>query len=260
MIRGLYTSALGMSNNEKRMEVIANNLANINTNGYKKDTAVSTTFSEVMTEVINGSEDNNQSSQKNIGKLSLGTEIDDVIISFKQGSLLKTDNPLDLAITNSDLSFFCVDVINPKSKQAQEMYTRDGGFTVNSLGQLTTKDGSIVKGEKGPIILKGGSISVNVDGTIIQDGITVDKLLIKEFVNADNLKKYGENLIIDAGNSQTNPFSGQIVQGSLENSNVNSISEMVDMISVMRSYEANQKVLQAHDNTLQKAANEVGRL
>lgn len=255
MIRGLYTSALGMGNRERRMDVISNNLANINTNGFKKDNAVTTSFSEVMTEIINSDQRDDQS---NIGKLSLGVGIDDVVTSFTQGSFIKTENPLDVALANSELAFFCVDV--PSSNNTQEMYTRDGAFTINSNGQLVTKDGYIVKGENGPITIKGNKVTINTDGSIIEDGKVVDKLLVKEFSDSKLLKKHGSNLIFDSGSSQTKPFSGQVIQGSLETSNVNSITEMVDMINVMRSYEANQKVLKAHDETLQRAVNEVGKL
>lgn len=259
MIRGLYTSTMGLQDNEKRLEIISNNLANVNTNGFKKDKPATSSFSDVMTQIIGGEQEESGSSKKNIGKLALGVGINEVVTDYKQGSLVKTDNPLDFAITNSNLSFFCIDVANG-SGQTQEMYTRDGAFTINSLGQLVTKDGNIVKGENGSITLKGTNINVNSDGTIVEDGQVVDKLLIKEFADSKGLKKQGNNLIADTANSQTEESNGQIVQGSTETSNVNSINEMVDMINVMRAYESNQKVLQAHDQTLQKAVNEVGKL
>lgn len=253
MIRGLYTSNLGMINNQAKLETISNNLANINTNGYKKDLLVSKSFSEVMTDVISNDTKNK------IGKMSLGIGADEVVTDFSQGSVISTDNPLDLAFTDSELSFFCVDVPEGNG-QTQEMYTRDGGFTVNNLGQLVTKDGNIIKGENGDILLKGGSIVINQDGSVLEDGQFVDKLLIKEFENSKDLKKYGNNLITANENAGVNEFTGKIIQGSIETSNINSITEMVDMINVMRTYEANQKVLRAHDETLEKAVSEVGRL
>lgn len=258
MIRGLYTSAQSMNNDERRMEVISNNLANINTNGFKRDTPATGSFEEVMTQIINSGKEDDEDDQNDIGKLTLGVGVNDVVTSFKQGNLIKTDGPLDVAIMNSELSFFSIDV--PGENGTSEMYTRDGSFTINSVGQLTTKDGYIVKGENGPIALNGSKVSINSDGSIVQDGVIVDKLLIKEFSDSKLLKKHGNNLIYDSGDTEVKPFSGQIVQSSLEASNVNSISEMVDMINVMRSYEANQKVLKAHDETLQKAVNEVGRV
>lgn len=259
MIRGLYTSALGMKNNEKRMEVLSNNLANVNTAGYKKDVAVTSSFADVMTEIIGGNQDENQENN-NIGNLTLGVGVDEVATSYTQGNITKTENPFDVAISNSDLAFFCIDINNKLTNQSKEMYTRDGGFTLNSLGQLSTKDGNLVKGENGPIVLKGKDITINSDGTVVQDGQKVDKLLIKEFSNSKELKKVGDNLISAIDNAKTKEFSGQIIQAAVEESNVNSINEMVDMINVMRSYETNQKVLKAHDDTLSKAVSEVGRV
>lgn len=253
MIRGLYTSAQSMAQDERRMEVISNNLANMNTNGYKKDTAVTRAFNEVMADVTGSNQVG-----KNNNKLILDLGIDDVATNYKAGSTVQTGNKLDFAIGNSDLAMFAVDV--PSQNGTQEMYTRDGSFTLNDKGQLVTKDGNTVKGEKGPIVLNGSDITVNSDGAIVQNGTVVDKLLIKEFNDSKTLKKYGNNLISADSNTQTKPFSGQIIQGSVESSNINSITEMVDMISVMRSYEASQKVLQAHDSTLQKAANEIGKI
>lgn len=253
MIRGLYTSAQGMAQEERRMDTIANNLANINTNGYKKDTAVTKAFNDVLADVTASNQANN-----NNNKLTLNLGMDDVATDFSSGTVTQTGNKLDFAIGNSNLAMFAVDV--PGQNGTQEMYTRDGSFTLNDQGQLVTKDGYIVKGQNGPIVLKGSDITVNSDGTIVQNGTVVDKLLIKEFSDSKSLHKYGNNLISADSNAQTNPFSGQVLQGAVESSNVNSISEMVNMINVMRSYEANQKVLQANDSTLQKAANDVGKL
>lgn len=255
MIRGLYTSAQSMNQNEKRMEVISNNLANMNTNGFKKDTSVTKAFNEVLADV---SGDNQANNTNNNNKLILNLRIDEVSTNFKAGSTVQTGNKLDFSIGNSDLAMFAIDVQGQNG--TQEMYTRNGSFTLNDKSQLVTKDGYIVKGEMGPIVLENSDITVNSDGSIVQNGTVIDKFLIKEFNDSKTLKKYGNNLISADPNTETKPFSGMIIQGAVESSNVNSISEMVDMISVMRTYEANQKVLQAHDNTLQKAANEVGRL
>lgn len=251
MIRGLYTSAQSMAQDERRMEVISNNLANMNTNGFKKDTAITRSFNDVMADVT-------ESNQTSNNKLTLNLGIDDVSTNYKPGSIVQTGNKLNFAIGNSDLAMFAVDV--PGQNGTQEMYTRDGSFTLNDQGQLVTKDGYIVKGEKGAIVLNGSDITVSADGSIVQDGTIIDKLLVKEFNDSKTLKKYGNNLISADSSAQTKEFSGQVIQGSVESSNVNSITEMVGMIGTMRSYEASQKVLQAHDNTLQKAANEVGRL
>jgi flagellar basal-body rod protein FlgF len=123
---------------------------------------------------------------------------------------------------------------------------------------LVTKDGYEVMGEYGPIFLNSDNIIIEEDGTIIEDGEIIDRLLIRNFYDTSTLRKIGSNLVESTEDADEGYFTGSIVQGFLEQSNVNIIKEMVDMITVMRSYEASQKVLQAQDGTLEKAVNEVG--
>jgi flagellar basal-body rod protein FlgG len=122
---------------------------------------------------------------------------------------------------------------------------------------LVTKDGNYVMGQNGIITLGTGDFSINEKGEIVQNGAVVDKLKIAQFTDAAKLRKYGDNLVQNNG-SDVEDFTGTVMQGYTEQSNVNVVSEMVDMITVMRAYEANQKVLQAQDDTLEKAVNEVG--
>ena len=129
---------------------------------------------------------------------------------------------------------------------------------LNADGQLAQK-GYFVMGEGGIITLGSEDFSVLEDGTILENGQAINRLLISEFENENALRKIGENLVEAAG-ANPNEFSGVVKQGYLEQSNVNAISEMVNMITVMRAYEANQKVLQAQDEALAKAVNEVGRV
>jgi flagellar basal-body rod protein FlgG len=112
-------------------------------------------------------------------------------------------------------------------------------------------------GEKGSITLSSAEFSVNEKGEIIQDGQLVDKLRIAQFADATKLRKFGNNLIQNS-DSEVVDFTGSVVQGYSEQSNVNVVDEMVDMITVMRAYEASQKVLQAQDGSLEKAVTEVG--
>jgi flagellar basal-body rod protein FlgG len=121
-----------------------------------------------------------------------------------------------------------------------------------------TKEGNPVLGQKGLIVLGDGDFSVAADGTVSQNGEVVDKLLIAEFADTTVLKKYGNNLLQADEDAQVTEFTGEVMQGYLEQSNVNIVKEMVDMITVQRTYEANQKVLKAMDGTLEKAVNEVG--
>jgi flagellar basal-body rod protein FlgG len=131
---------------------------------------------------------------------------------------------------------------------------------IDANGKLRTKDGYEVMSQNGPIVLESSEFSVEPDGTVVQNGAVVDKLLIKEFSDTTTLRKFGSNLVETTDDTEEQNFTGTVQQGYLELSNVNVVREMVDMITVMRSYEANQKILQAQDSTLERAVNEVGAI
>jgi flagellar basal-body rod protein FlgF len=258
MIRGLYTSAWSMLALQKKMDIVSNNMANVNTSGYKKDTLVLESFPDLMTKIIKdyGGKPN---TSRNIGTMELGSDVGEVFTNYTQGQITKTNNNLDMAIRDSNNAFFTVSMTDADGN-VNEYYTRDGSFTKGSDGTLMTNDGCSVLGKNGPIKLESGDFIVGSDGTVQQNGETVDQLSITEFADTTQLKKFGNNLVTADANAATRQFTGLVEQGSTELSNVNIIKEMVDMITVTRSYEANQKVLQAQDGTLDKAVNEVGRV
>lgn len=258
MIRGLYTSGWSMLALEKKMDIITNNMANVNTNAYKKDTVVFEAFPEVLTRRINDTR-SNLNPDGVVGNMQLGSDVGEVYTYYNQGQLQKTDNKLDMAIRDSDSAFFTVTGMDRNGNE-KEYYTRDGAFALGADNQLVTKEGYIVQGVNGPIQLNGDSFSIMPDGTIVQDDAAVDKLLIKEFTDTKTLRKFGNNLLEKTDQTEEAAFDGNVQQGYLELSNVNIVKEMVDMITVTRAYEANQKVLQAQDGTLDKAVNEVGAL
>jgi flagellar basal-body rod protein FlgF len=256
MVRGLYTSGWSMLALEKKMDVISNNMANSSTNGYKKDTVVLESFPDVMTKIVR---DYSTASgrARDIGTMELGSDVGTVHTYFTQGQLSQTGNELDIAIRDSNNAFFTVAVPDGNGN-IRAFYTRDGSFSKGSNNSLITSEGYTVLGENGPIVLKEGPFTVTEDGTITQNGEVIDKLLITEFEDTAALRKYGYNLLQADEDAQVRDFSGSVQQGFTELSNVNIVREMVDMITVMRSYEANQKVLQAIDGTLEKAVNQVG--
>jgi len=256
MIRGLYTSGWSMLANSKKMDVISNNMANVNTNAYKKDTVVFESFPSLLTKRINDTRSALNPSGE-VGDMELGSDVGEIHTYYNQGQLVKTDNNLDLAFQNSASAFFTVGIPDQEGN-LREYYTRDGSFTINADGQLVTKEGYLVMGENGAITLQGENFSVQTDGTVVQNGETVDRLLIKQFSDTSTLRKFGSNLVERTDNTEEQDFSGTVTQGFIEQSNVNIIKEMVDMISVMRSYEANQKILQFQDGTLERLVNEVG--
>ena len=184
-------------------------------------------------------------SPDNIGKMALSSDISQVYTDFSQGNLEPTENSTDMSIKDAQGAFFCVGQYN-NDGQIEELYTKNGSFVINGDGQLMTKDGNMVLGEAGAIYLEGSEFMVESDGTIIQNSQVVGKLLIKEFSDVNTLRKRGDSLYTTTDDSQTTGFSGEIIQGFVEQSNVSSIGEMVEMINLMRAYEANQKMITAH--------------
>lgn len=258
MIRGLYTSGWSMMANNKKMDVISNNIANVNTTAYKKDTVVFESFPALLTRRINDSKSVLNPSGK-IGDMELSSDVGEVFTYYNQGQFENTGDNFDMAITGSDTAFFTVEVAD-RDGNVKEYYTRDGAFAVNADNQLVTKDGYIVAGEEGPIVLNGGDFKVESDGTVVENGEIAGKLRITQFEDGAALRKYGESLVEATGDAVESEFTGTVSQGYLEQSNVNIIREMVEMITVMRAYEANQKIIQAQDGTLEKVVNEVGAL
>jgi flagellar basal-body rod protein FlgG len=256
MVRGLYTSGWSMLALEKRMDIISNNMANASTTGYKKDTLVLESFPALMTKIIRD-RSHNSGRPRNIGTMELGSDVGEVYTYYSQGQISKTENELDMAIRDSSSAFFTV-AVPDNDGNIRVFYTRDGSFSKGADGSIVTSDGYTVLGENGPVILQEGPFTVADDGSIIQDGEIIDRLLITEFTDTAALKKYGYNLLQADNDAQTREFSGTVQQGCIELSNVNIVREMVDMITVLRSYEANQRVIQAIDGTLDKAVNQVG--
>jgi len=256
MIRGLYTSATGMMAQYQKMDTITNNLANVNTTGYKKDEVITSSFQEELTKRINDiSNYPLKSKAKNIGKMSLGVQVDEIFTNFTQGSLKETQDSFDLALEGP--GFFTIRV--QEGNESVERYTRDGSFELDDQNRMITTEGYIVMGQEGEIIVPDGDMMINEAGEIFVEGEYIDQLQLISFEDPSVLRKIGDNLL-SAENASFKPFTGKVVQGFLESANVNPVREMVDMITSLRVYEASQKALQTQDQTLEKIINEVGKV
>ena len=261
MVRGLYTAWTGMVNEQKRLDVISNNMANSDTTGYKKQNVTSQSFDDELAVRIN---DNNRdtTSKYPIGYMNLGVKIGETYHDLSQGSLRETGNTYDLALSGD--GFFTIQTTN-KQGETTTKYTRDGSFTVNTEGYLVTKDGDYVLDTNGERIQIPGAqtaqnVAIDQNGNILVDGQQVATLGIVSFENPQALLLYGENMY-DAVEGATEKVPSTIIhQGYLESSNINVVSEMVEMITITRAYESNQKALQTADQMVEKAVNEVGRL
>jgi len=254
MVRGLYTSALGMITQMNRMDVVANNIANADTTGYKRDIAVTRSFSEELFRRLDDATDIRPNPR--IGPMTLGIFVDDIHTDYATGSFRTTNGNLDLAVSGA--GFFVVQATDANGNTI-EKYTRDGAFTLAQDGSLMTKDGYRVMGENGPIVLPHGTIGIDESGFIYVNDQLTDRLRLVDFTNPTSLRKTGDNLWAATPESDFRNFSAKVMQGVLENSNVNSVKEMVEMITLSRVYEANSRLVMVHDNTLGKAVNEIAR-
>ena len=259
MIRSLWTSATGMQAQALNLDVIANNLANVSTTGFKKSRAE---FQDLLYETIRpAGTPSSQDTQVPTGiQLGHGTRPSTVLKIFSQGDMENTKNELDLAIEGD--GFFQIALPN-----GETAFTRDGGFKLDSEGRVVNADGLALEPEIS-IPTDALSISVGMDGTVsvLQAGDTtpteVGTIELARFVNPAGLIAMGKNLYIPSeasGDEMTGTAGenglGTIAQGFLELSNVTVVEEMVSMITAQRAYEANSKSIQTADEMLAIANN-----
>lgn len=249
MVKGLYTGYTGMVNSQKRLDVISNNLANATTTGFKAEGCTTQAFDSMYAIKIKDATVGHLN--QNIGSVSLGAKIGETYRNWEQGSLQATDNTYDFALAGQ--GFFSVEFTN-KNGVTSTMYSRDGAFQMNSEGYLVTKDGDYILGEGGRIQLPTdlNELSVDSQGNIFADGQYVDTFALVDFEDYNYLEEYGENLYRAVDGATEQDCTATVQQGYLEASNINVVSEMVDMIAVAREYESGQKVIQAIDEMLGK--------
>ena len=249
MVRGLYTAYTGMINSQQRLDVVSNNLANATTTGFKKEGCTTQAFDEMMGVKIKDMTVGHMNQP--IGNMSLGAKIGETYRNWDQGSLISTENTYNFALTGK--GFFSISYTD-KAGNESVMYTRDGSFLMNSEGYLVTEDGDYVLGEGGPIQLPYNIDELTVDelGNVYADGLYVDKFAITDFENYDYIEMFGENLFKAVDGAVEIEADTNVQQGYLEGSNINVVSEMVDMITISREYESSQKVITAIDQMLGK--------
>lgn len=256
MIRSFYTAVSGMINLEAKQDVISNNMANANTNGYKEDKLITKSFKDVMLQnkdkVVNGVNVNNT-----IGKLNFGSRIDETWTEFTQGAIQGTEKTTDFAIQGR--GFFTVKHNN------ENYFTRDGHFRTDNSGYLVTDSGDSVlgtdinTGATGPIYVGNGALAMDSSKNITIDGQPKYKLLGADFQDYNKqLDKAGDNLY--KGTNATYNNNLDVANKSLEKSNVSLTNTMLDLMTTMRNFETNQKMVKMVDESIGKAATEVGRV
>ena len=257
MVRGLYTAYTGMINQQKRLDTVTNNLANASTTGFKREGLTSKSFDQMLTVKLNDL--SVPYLNEGIGKMSLGVKIGENYTDYSQGSFKETGNTYDLALAGN--GFFTISYTDKKGNTS-EKYTRDGEFTMDSEGYLRTLEGDYVQGEGGNIMIpvETSEVSIRDNGDIYADGEYVDSLRIVDFEDYNNIEKFGENLYNVVDGATETESTAAVKQGYLEMSNINVVKEMVEMITISRAYESNQKLIQTDDDMLDKSLNQLGQV
>ncbi|MFT4416393.1 flagellar hook-basal body protein [Fredinandcohnia humi] len=278
MLRGFYSAAAGMISQQRRTEMLTNNIANANTPGYKADQGSLRAFPEMLmqrlgTASIPTQNGNRYNTSSTIGGLQTGVYMQEMIPLFRQGDIRETGLNSDIALINGNLP------INPDTNAPGSLffavqnatgdvrYTRNGNFTVDPAGYLTTNEGFYVLDETGnQIQVESDQFQVSADGNLIVDGQAQARLQIAYSDDPLSLIKEGNGLfrtndnnpLPNAANNPEVTFT--LKQGFIEGSNVDVSQAMTEMMTAYRAFEANQKVLQAYDKSMEKAVNEIGRL
>lgn len=359
MFRGLYTAVSGMQTNQKMLDIASNNIANVNTTGFKKDVMISEAFPEVLIKKINGELPTNpakvngtvQVERDNegfklatdmgffmvdspmgrshsrelkfavdengylrtygrdiegqinttegnfvldgqgtriqvenndieindrgqllaggavvadmihrpqpgvIGTINSGRRFERTHTNYTQGALEETGNNLNFAIDGR--GFFRV-----STPDGEEMYTRSGSFFLSEGGRVVTSEGYPLLGKNGEVTIAGGDFQLGTNGDIVVDGEVINQLDMVDILNINDIEKHGNSYfrVKEGAQLQAGQFGGEILQGFLEGSNINPITEMVDIINIMRAYESSSKIVKAYDDMLQRAVNDIGKL
>ncbi len=249
MIRGLYTATASMLAGLLRHETIVHNLSNVRTIGYKADRAALTDFPSLLLTQVRGDQPGST-----IGQVGTGVSLADLVTDFSDGSLELTDQPLDFAVSGD--GFFRLET--PDGVR----YTRDGRFQRDMDGRLVTADGYPVLGVDGPLTLPQGQITVTPHGEVFVGESLVGQFSLARFDSPENLVKDGQTTFTSRGAEPQllNSEEIQIYQGYLEGSNVDTTQAVTEMMSVLRAYQASQRLVQFQDHINEQTVNELGRI
>jgi flagellar basal-body rod protein FlgG len=258
-VESLWVAKTGLEAQQMRMSVVSNNLANVNTTGFKRGRAI---FEDLLYQNVTQVGGSTSQQTESPTGLNLGTGVRVVATDkqFSQGNIINTNNPFDIAIQGR--GFF--EILLPDGGQA---YTRDGTFQLDADGQLVNSSGYALQPSV-TVPTSAQAVTIGVDGTVSvvlagqADPIQVGTIQLTDFVNPAGLQSKGQNLLVQTVSSgPPQPGTpglnglGTLAQGALEGSNVNVVEELVSMIETQRAYEMNSRAIETSDQMLQHLTN-----
>ncbi|PYZ96060.1 flagellar biosynthesis protein FlgC [Alteribacter lacisalsi] len=263
MIRGMNTAAAGMIAQQRRQEMLTDNLNNMNTPGYKADQASLRTFPNMLIQATGQGKMGGLT-----GELAAGVYMQERTSHFAQGDMQETGNSTDLALLQGNVSEGAMLFFTIESQDGDARFTRNGNFTVDGNGFLATSGGHYVLGTDGERIeTENDRIRVDGDGSVFSetgDGeALLSQLNVTLITEPEQLVREGGGLLRYEGTEEAAAAEAgtyQIEQGFIERSNVDPSRTMTEMMAALRAFEANQKVLQTYDRSLERTMNDVGRI
>lgn len=253
MLDGMKSATDGMLLASVRQDIVTNNLANVGTAGFRKEGVVIESFSQVMNKEMQdagevtsgGSGVENKTGLRHYSMTYTG-----------QGALKESGDPFDLALDDNGKGYFAM-----QGTHGEMRFTRGGNFKLAPDGHLVGPDGAMVMGQRGPIKATGSDFKVSDNGTVSVDGKEVDKLLVCVIEDPKAIdRQNGTSFTVNNPQAVKSSPDYKIRQGFVEQANFNALGEMMELMQISRAFEANQKVLQSHDQRIQKSTSELGRV
>ena len=285
MVKGLYTAYTGMITEQNRMDIQTNNLANVNSTGFKEERSVSRSFRDLLGLKIKDYSDAPWTARR-LGLMNPGVKLDGTYTNFEQGALRQTEQKFDVALNNGlpnvdddsvndnmsagGNAFFATSYASDDPDGGGQLikYTRDGNFTLTLDGYLVTSEGNnVLDINNNPIQIDPlQDTTILQDGSIVQNENVVSTIQVARFDSPQFLQRYQDNaFIIGDGGAQVisttaAEANATVNQGYLESSNISVVNEMTSIITIQRNYDTNAKALQAEDDTLDIAVNQLGKI
>ncbi|OCS85267.1 flagellar hook-basal body protein [Caryophanon latum] len=276
MFKGFYTAASGMIAQQRRTELLTNNMANAETPGFKSDQSTIRSFPDMLMSAIDKEKVPTEDglavqTADTLGAVNAGLYMQEISANQMQGQLIQTDLTTDIALINGTLPVneegiqAAVFYLLQEENSEAQVYTRNGNFTLDGAGFLTAADGKyVLSADNEPIQVQTQNFRVNDRGQVFENDVLVAQIGVSVAENPDAQLLKQQNGVYYTANGENlqaaDPNTYSMQQSFLEQSNVDAAKTMTDLMTAYRAFEANQKVLTAYDTSMQKAVSEIGRV